>query len=221
MIELRSVRRTWRLDAVEVLALDGVSAAFSPGVATAIVGASGSGKSTLLHVAALLDTPSAGSVWLDGVEVSALSDNARSDIRLRRIGFVHQTYPLMAVLTPRQNVALPAVWAGVARDVASRRAAELLERVGLAAEADRDVRTLSGGQRQRVAIARALVNQPAVVYADEPTAALDSKSGERVLDVLFESVQAVNAALVVATHDMRVASRAGQLIRIDAGRVVT
>lgn len=216
--ELRDVSRTWQLDAVLVPALAGVTISFEAGRSVAIVGPSGSGKSTLLHVAALLDPPSAGAVWFEGRAVSSLGDDARSDLRLHRIGFVHQTYPMVSALSPLDNVALPAVYAGH-RD-AKQRAAELLSRVGLSALAGRDVRTLSGGERQRVALARALVNRPAVVFADEPTAALDAENGARVLDLLFEVTRDVGVALVIATHDPEVARRTDRIVRIEGGRLL-
>lgn len=220
MYTLRGVSRTWRLDAVDVPALAGVDATFPPGEAVAIVGPSGSGKSTLLHVAALLDEPTTGEVCFEGRVLSALGDDARSEFRLRRLGFVHQSYPMVGMLTPLENVVLPADYAGLPPAEAEARGRDLLARVGLSAMYDRDVRTLSGGERQRVAIARALVNRPAVVFADEPTAALDSTTGEQVLDVLFAVAREAGAALVVATHDPRVAVRADRLIRLDGGRVV-
>ncbi len=220
MYELRSVSRSWQLDRVVVPALVGVHARFEPGVATAVVGPSGSGKSTLLQVAALLDPPSEGGVWWETRCLSTLSDDARSDFRCRRLGFVHQVYPMVGTLTPLENVLLPALFAGAGRNQARARALDLLERVGLAALAGRDVRTLSGGERQRVAIARALVNQPLVVFADEPTAALDSATGELVLDLLFEAAREQGASLVIASHDERVARRAEALIHLDAGRRV-
>ncbi|MDP2311920.1 MAG: ABC transporter ATP-binding protein [Pseudomonadota bacterium] len=220
MYSLRGVSRSWQLDAVEIPALVDVSVAFAPGEATAVMGPSGSGKSTLLHVAALLDPPTRGGVWLDDQDISALGDDARSALRLRKLGFVHQTYPMMAVLTPRENVALPAIWAGMPRKAALERAGALLASVGLLAQCDRDVRTLSGGQRQRVAIARALVNRPVVVFADEPTAALDTTTGAAVLDLLFAAARDAGAALVLATHDPAVAARAHHLLRLDGGRMV-
>jgi ABC-type lipoprotein export system ATPase subunit len=221
MYTLRGLSKFWRMDVVEVPALQAVDVAFAPGQATAIVGPSGSGKSTLLHVAALLDSPSAGEVWFEGRCLSALSDDARSGFRLRRLGFVHQTYPMVVALTPLENVSLPAEYAGVPRAEARARGQALLDRVGLGGHAHRDVRTLSGGERQRVAIARALVNAPAVVFADEPTAALDTASGAQVLDVLFEAAQAEGVALVLATHDPGVAGRAHRVLRMDGGRVVS
>lgn len=219
MIRLEGVRRRFQLDAVWVEALVGVDVAFAAREVTAVVGPSGSGKSTLLHVAALLDPPDAGAVWMDDRKVSDLSDDARSALRLRKIGFVHQTYPMLGALTPRGNVALPAIWAGMPRRDAEARAFTLLERLGLGAHADREVRTLSGGERQRVAIARAVVNRPVVVYADEPSSALDSANGARILDLLFDVVREEGAALVIATHDMAVADRADRRVRIDGGRL--
>lgn len=218
MYALRQVSRVWKLDAVDVPALRDVTTEFGPGSATAVMGPSGSGKSTLLHVASLLDAPSSGEIQFEGRCLSTLNDDQRSAFRLRRIGFVHQTYPMISVLTPLENVMLPAQYAGTAD--ATTRSAMLLERVGLAALAHRDVRTLSGGERQRVAIARALVNGPAIVFADEPTAALDSATGKAVLDLLFAVARETGAALVLATHDAQVAARAERVIRLDGGRVV-
>ncbi len=220
MYRLEAVSRTWQLDEVEVPALIEVSAHFGPGESWAVLGPSGSGKSTLLQVAALLDPPSAGAVWWKEQELSALNDDARSAFRCRRLGFVHQVYPMVGTLTPLENVMLPALWAGVPRSDARARSRELLHEVGVGHLAERDVRTLSGGERQRVAIARALVNHPVLVFADEPTAALDSATGDRVLALLFELVCAQGAALVVASHDPRVAERAGRCIHLDAGRRV-
>lgn len=214
---LRDVSRTYLLDSVKVPALCACNVTFSPGEAVALVGPSGSGKSTLLHVASLLDVPSAGGVWYGDREVSALDDNARSDLRLNHLGFVHQTYPMVSALSPLENVALPARYAG--RADAAERARRLLEQVGLAKHAHRDVRTLSGGERQRVAIARALVNTPVVVFADEPTAALDAENGERVLDLLFGLVRQTGTRLVLATHDPGVAVRANRIVRLRGGMI--
>ncbi len=220
MFALRGVSRTWALGRVPVHALRDVSVEFPPGEATALVGPSGSGKSTLLAVSALLDPPTTGGVYLDERCLSALSDDERSDFRCRRLGYIHQTYPMVSALTPWENILLPAVLAGTSRREAADRADALLERVGLSALRNRDVRTLSGGERQRVAIARALVNQPIVVFADEPTAALDSETGRVVLDLLFGAAADAGAALVVATHDPGLAGRADRVVRLDGGRQV-
>ncbi len=220
MYALRGISRTWLLDAVEVHALRDVSVTFAPGSATAVMGPSGSGKSTMLHVAALLDPPSAGGVFHGERCISGEGDDARSMFRLKHLGFVHQTYPMVGALSPLENVMLPAQYAGMPDAEARSRGRELLARVGLAGRENQDVRTLSGGERQRVAIARALVNRPAVVFADEPTAALDTKTGAQVLDLLFGEARASGAALVVATHDSLVAARAEVQLRLDGGRVV-
>lgn len=214
---LRGVSRSWWLGEVEVRALEPCDVAFETGESTAVLGPSGSGKSTLLQVAALLDPPSSGEIWCGQREVSSLPDEARSRFRLRKIGFIHQSYPVVASLSPLDNVALPALFAGARRGEARARAQRLLVRVGIAELSQRPVRTLSGGERQRVAIARALINDPIVVFADEPTAALDSRTGDEVLDLLFEVVR--EATLVVASHDPRVAERAGRILQIDGGRV--
>lgn len=204
---------------VEVPALREVSVVFQPGRSTAVMGPSGSGKSTLLQVAALLDPPSTGGVWHDGRCLSALSDNARSEFRLRRIGFIHQTYPMVGALTALENIVLPALYAGVGRAAARERGQGLLARVGLGSFGDRSVRTLSGGERQRVAIARALINEPLVVFGDEPTAALDQETGETVLDLLFDVTRDQGCALVIATHDPTVAARADRVLRLRGGSV--
>lgn len=214
--ELRGVARSWWLGEVEVPALRPLDLVFEPGQATAIIGPSGSGKSTLLQVAALLDPPTAGGIWFEGRCLSELSDDDRSRFRLHALGFLHQRYPMVEALTPQENVELPARFAG-GRDVAAR-ARALLDAVGILPLADREVRTLSGGERQRVALARALVNRPVVLFADEPTAALDTATGERVLDLLFATAREQGAALVVASHDARVAERADVVVHLDGGR---
>ncbi|MCP4805965.1 MAG: ABC transporter ATP-binding protein [Proteobacteria bacterium] len=198
-------------------ALAPCDATFEVGSSTAVLGPSGSGKSTLLHVAALLDSPSSGGVWHGDDCVSGLDDDARSAFRLKHVGFVHQTYPMVSSLSALENVALPALFAGLSRDEARRNAGSLLADLGLGELGPRDVRTLSGGERQRVAIARALVNDPVVVFADEPTAALDTATGDLVLDLLFGAVG--SAALVVASHDERVADRADRVLRLKDGRL--
>jgi len=202
---------------VAVEALKPCDAVFEGGVSTALVGPSGSGKSTLLQVAALLDPPTSGGIWHAGRCLSEMGDAARSGFRLRHLGFIHQTYPVVAALTPLDNVALPAILAGASRRRARERARRLLDAMGIAALARRPVRALSGGERQRVAIARALINEPLVVFADEPTAALDQETGEEVLALLFDCTR--HAALVVASHDERVARRADRVLQIRAGQV--
>ncbi len=212
---LRRASRTWSLGDTDVEALAPCDVVFERGESTVLLGPSGSGKSTLLQVAALLDPPTTGGVWHDGRCLSEMSDDARSDFRLHHIGFIHQSYPMVASLNPVDNVALPAVFAGLSRRKAREKAISLLKAVGVDALAEREVRTLSGGERQRVAIARALVNDPVIVFADEPTATLDLRNGEGVLQVLFDATD--HAALVVASHDPRVADRTDRVLHIEDG----
>ncbi len=214
---LLDASRTWRLGEVAVPALRPCTVHFEPGVSTAVIGPSGSGKSTLLQVAALLDPPSTGGVWHRDRCLSDQPDRARSAFRLAHVGFVHQTYPLVGSLDALDNVALPALFAGASWSKARARAEARLDQVGLAELAGRRVDRLSGGERQRVAIARALVNDPVILFADEPTAALDLVAGERVLDLLFAVTG--QASLVVASHDARVAERADRVLRIADGQV--
>jgi len=188
--------------------------ALEPGAWISLVGPSGCGKTSLLMLLGLLDRPDAGRVWLDGEDVTAWSAAARARARLRRIGFVFQTHNLLDHLTARENVALPAWRAGGSRAAALRSADALLERFDLAPRAGTRAARLSTGEAQRTAIARALVNQPRVVLADEPTGSLDSANAARVLDSLAE-VTASGAALLVATHDPKVAARGRQVAMHD------
>ncbi|CAN5723961.1 ABC transporter ATP-binding protein [soil metagenome] len=196
-----------------------VSHAFTPGSVTAVVGPSGSGKSTLLNLLAGFDTPTAGEVWLDGDAVHALSERERSSLRLRRFGFVFQSFNLVAVLTAEQNVALPMGLAGVPTTLRRRRVAHLLARFGLERRGDHLPHRLSGGERQRVALARALANDPDVVFADEPTGALDTTTGALVMDALAD-VAADGRTVILVTHDRTLAERADERLTLRDGRVV-
>ncbi|MFT4234628.1 MAG: ABC transporter ATP-binding protein [Microbacterium sp.] len=217
------------------VALDGVSLALEAGESVAIMGPSGSGKSTLLHVLAGILAPDSGRVLLrstgdgrpsdgtaDGasVDVAALSDDARSALRLRRFGFVFQQGLLLPELTAIENVALPLLLTGVPRVEAEQRGGDGLTRLGIGGLGDRRIGQLSGGQAQRVAIARALVHHPQVVFADEPTGALDSRTADEVLDQLLRLTGVQGRALVVVTHDEHVASRCTRTIRLRDGRLV-
>src|SRR5688572_7279462 len=187
------------------------------GETVAIVGASGAGKSTLLALLAGLDEPSAGRVWLNGAELTALDEDGRAAVRARHVGFVFQSFHLVPSLTAIENVMLPLELAGKAG--AREAAAEVLSKVGLTPRREHYPRQLSGGEQQRVAIARAFVTRPAVLFADEPTGNLDSQTGERIIDLLFELNRASQTTLVVVTHDSKIAQRCGRTIRIDAGKV--
>jgi putative ABC transport system ATP-binding protein len=188
------------------------------GESVAIVGASGAGKSTLLALLAGLDEPSAGRVWLNGAELTALNEDGRAAVRARHVGFVFQSFHLVPSLTAIENVMLPLELAGLPN--ARNAAAEVLAQVNLTPRREHYPRQLSGGEQQRVAIARAFVTRPAVLFADEPTGNLDSVTGERIIDLLFELNRAVQTTLVVVTHDQAIAQRCGRIIRIEAGRLL-
>jgi putative ABC transport system ATP-binding protein len=216
-----------------VLAGHGLGCAFGPttvlhdvditldrGEIVAVMGASGSGKSTLLHVLAGLLRPDAGSVDLDGRRVDHLSDRERSELRLRRFGFVFQFGDLVPELSVVENVELPLRLTGVARRPARARALDILADLAVADVADRRVSEVSGGQAQRAAVARALVHSPAVVLADEPTGSLDTVTGELVLEALVRTARGVGTAVLLVTHEARVASWAGREIQLRDGCVV-
>ncbi|MBV6288113.1 ABC transporter ATP-binding protein [Pseudomonas aegrilactucae] len=189
------------------------------GDSLAIVGASGSGKSTLLGLLAGLDLPSAGSVALAGHDLGALDEDQRAKVRAEHVGFVFQSFQLLDSLNALENVMLPLELEG--RRDAREQAHALLERVGLGQRLSHSPRQLSGGEQQRVAIARAFAAHPAVLFADEPTGNLDSHTGERITDLLFELNKERGTTLVLVTHDERLAHRCGRLIRLDAGHLVT
>ena len=198
--------------------LDDVSFAVAAGETVAIVGASGAGKSTLLALLAGLDEPSAGGVWLEGIELSALDEDGRAAARARHVGFVFQSFHLVPSLTAHENVMLPLELAGRADARAAARA--VLQQVGLAPRLGHYPRQLSGGEQQRVAIARAFVTRPSVLFADEPTGNLDTATGGRVIELLFDLNSANGTTLVLVTHDRAIAGRCNRLIELDAGRLI-
>jgi putative ABC transport system ATP-binding protein len=182
-------------------------------------GPSGSGKTTLINLLGLLDRPDAGSLTLDGASVAALDENARADLRRDRFGFVFQTFNLVAVLTASENVEYPMMLKGVPPTTRRRHASELLSRVGLSEKGAVRPDLLSGGQRQRVAIARALANEPEVILADEPTASLDSKTADEVLDLMTRINEERRVAFVLSSHDPRVVARAQRVLTLEDGRL--
>jgi len=188
------------------------------GEAVAIVGASGSGKSTLLALLAGLDTPTAGTVELDGASLFELDEDARAELRGRAVGFVFQSFQLLPALTALENVMLPLELAG--RDDAESAAREILARVGLAERLHHYPKHLSGGEQQRVALARAFVVRPKLLLADEPTGSLDAESGEAVIGLLFQLNRESGTTLVLVTHDEHLASRCQRVVRLAAGRIV-
>ena len=198
--------------------LDDVSFAVGAGETVAVVGASGAGKSTLLALLAGLDEPSAGSVWLEGTELSALDEDGRAAARARHVGFVFQSFHLVPSLTAHENVMLPLELAG--RPDARGTAQGVLTQVGLGPRLGHYPRQLSGGEQQRVAIARAFVTRPSVLFADEPTGNLDTATGHRVIELLFDLNAANGTTLVLVTHDREIAARCGRLVELDAGRMV-
>jgi putative ABC transport system ATP-binding protein len=218
MIELSNIRKTYRQGGNEIHALDGIDLRVAPGEFVAIMGPSGSGKSTLLNVLGALDRPDTGRYRLARDEISALDDDAASDVRNRRIGFVFQSFHLLPRLTVLENVLLPQRYARHADPGAAERAVALLERIGLGQRIGHLPGQLSGGQLQRAAIARALLNQPALLLADEPTGNLDSRSAADVLELLRE-LHAGGQTLVLVTHDPAIAAGAQRTIHLRDGRI--
>jgi putative ABC transport system ATP-binding protein len=198
--------------------VDDVSFGVERGQSLAIVGPSGSGKSTLLAILAGLDTPTRGSVFLNGTELNTLDEDGRAAARARHVGFVFQSFHLIASLTALENVMLPLELAGERDAAASARAA--LEAVGLASRVAHYPRQLSGGEQQRVALARAFVGQPDILFADEPTGNLDSATGARVAELLFGLNRAAHTTLVLVTHERDLARRCDRVLELDAGRLV-
>ncbi len=218
MIRVEDLWRTYRMGDHELHALRAVNETIADGEHVAIMGPSGSGKSTLLNVIGCLDSPTRGRYWLDGEDVAGLSDEALAEIRLRRIGFIFQSFHLIPRLSARDNVALPLVFAGVPPAERRARADRALETVGLADRAGHRPNELSGGQKQRVAIARATILGPRLLLADEPTGNLDSRSGAQVLDVLG-ALHREGRTLLVVTHDPAVARRADRVIVLRDGEI--
>jgi putative ABC transport system ATP-binding protein len=219
MIELRDVTKVYRSGRREVPSLRGVTLTVAAGEFVVIMGPSGSGKSTLLHLMGGLDTPTTGDVLLDGVDLAALSDRERSQLRLRRIGFVFQFFNLLPTLTAAENVALPLMLAGQSKPRALGPARAWLERLGLPARADHYPEELSGGEMQRVAVARALVTGPELLLCDEPTGSLDSTAGDEILELLSTLPEAGRRAVVLVTHDPRAAAAGDRVISLRDGRV--
>jgi putative ABC transport system ATP-binding protein len=219
ILDGRGLARTYWLGATPVKALDGVDITIRRGEFVVLQGPSGSGKTTLINLLGLLDRPDGGSLDLDGASVGALDENSRADLRRDRFGFVFQSFNLIAVLTAAENVEYPMLLKGVPPGARKLRAAELLAQVGLSGKADVRPDLLSGGQRQRVAIARALANEPEVILADEPTASLDTRTADDVLDLMSRINEERGVAFILSSHDPRVVARARRVITLSDGRI--
>lgn len=219
VIRMRGLKKFYPLGKEGVWALRGIDLEIARGELVAILGPSGSGKSTLMHILGCLDVPTEGQYWLNGCEVSGLSDRELARLRNREIGFVFQTFHLLPRYTALENVALPLVYAGVPRREREKRAQAVLEAVGLGDRLHHRPNELSGGQRQRVAIARALVNQPALLLADEPTGNLDSATSEEIMR-LFLQLHAQGHTVVIVTHEPDIAAYAHRQIVLRDGKIV-
>lgn len=217
ILQARALTRRVKLGEDELTILDDVSFAISEGESVAIVGASGSGKSTLLSLLAGLDVPSEGDVDLVGESLAALDEDGRAQLRGRHVGFVFQSFQLLPSLTALENVMLPLELAG--RADAESAARQVLAQVGLADRLRSYPRQLSGGEQQRVALARAFVTRPKVLFADEPTGNLDTRTGSAIIDLLFDLNAQSGTTLILVTHDVGLAARCGRTLRIDAGRL--
>jgi putative ABC transport system ATP-binding protein len=218
VIQALNLQRAYPMAGEAVLALRGIDLLIRRNEYVAIMGPSGSGKSTLMNLLGCLDTPTNGEYWLNGQEVSRMSDEALARVRNREIGFVFQTFNLLPRATALHNVELPLIYAGVPAPERTRRARQALERVGLAQRASHRPSELSGGQRQRVAIARALVNRPSLLLADEPTGNLDSTTSDEIMKV-FADLQTQGQTIVVVTHEPSIAACAQRLVVLRDGRV--
>ena len=219
LIKLEDIRRYYTVGTEVVHALNGVSFEVTKGEWVAIIGQSGSGKSTLMNVLGCLDTPTAGRYWLNGKDVSHMSDNELADIRNREIGFVFQTFQLLPRETALGNVELPLIYRGLRAKQRRERARAALDQVGLSNRVTHRPNELSGGQRQRVAIARALVTEPSLLLADEPTGNLDSATGLEIIG-LFEQLHRAGHTICLVTHEATLAARCPRAIRISDGLIV-
>lgn len=218
IIDIRNMYKIYNPGENEVRALDGVSLAVYKGEFVAIVGHSGSGKSTLMNMIGCLDTPTSGTYFLNGQDVSALSDNALSAIRNEQIGFIFQSFNLIKNLNALENVELPLIYRGLPAGKRRLLALEALERVGLASRMDHRPNQMSGGQQQRVAVARAIAAHPPLILADEPTGNLDTKAGAKVFEII-RALHAEGNTIVLITHDEGLARKAQRIVRITDGKI--
>jgi putative ABC transport system ATP-binding protein len=220
VISVKDLKKTYIMGLTQVNALQSVTIDISKNEYVALMGPSGSGKSTLMNLLGCLDTPSSGEYWLNGTNVSSMSDGELAEVRNKEIGFVFQTFNLLPRLSALENVALPLVYAGMSKSNRLERAEEVLKAVGLADRMDHKPNELSGGQRQRVAIARALVNKPSIILADEPTGNLDSKTSIEIMGIL-EEIHNQGNTIILVTHEADIAEHAHRIVRLRDGLVET
>ena len=218
LVEIKDVCKVYNPGENEVRALDHVSLTIDEQEFVAIIGHSGSGKSTLMNMLGCLDVPTSGEYWLHGQDVSALSDDALSDIRNREIGFIFQGFNLIPNLTALENVELPLIYRGVSKSVREELSVEALKKVGLEHRMDHKPSEMSGGQQQRVAIARAIAQAPPVILADEPTGNLDSNSTKEIMDIL-KGLHKEGRTVILITHDNEIAAQAKRVIKIKDGKI--
>jgi len=220
IIEIKGVTKTYDQKTMPVHALNGIDLTFQEGEFASIVGPSGSGKTTLLNILGGLDDPTGGVVIIDGVHLTSLSGSNKTLFRMRNIGFVFQSFNLIPVLTVAENIEFIMQLQGIPKEIREKRTTELIEAVGLADKRNSRPNKLSGGQQQRVAVARALASKPKFILADEPTANLDSKSAENLLDIMGKLNKEENITFIFSTHDIRVMNKARRIITIEDGKVI-
>lgn len=220
IIEIKGITKIYDIKTMPFQALNGIDLTFSQGEFVAIVGPSGSGKTTLLNMIGGLDSPTNGVVIIDGVNITQLSEWKKTDFRMKNIGFVFQSYNLIPVLTAKENIEFIMQLQGTNKEVIENRALELLDAVGLNNKINSRPNKLSGGEQQRVAVARALASKPKFILADEPTANLDSKSTENLLDIMEKMNKEENITFIFSTHDARVMKKARRIITIEDGKVM-
>ncbi len=220
MIRLENITKIYQMGDVEVRALDGVSIHIKPHEFVSIIGPSGSGKSTLMNMIGCLDVPTDGRYWIDGIEGSKMADNQLADLRNKKIGFIFQQYNLLPKLSAFENVELPLIYRGIPVDERDKMAKKALAKVGLADKIHHKPTELSGGQQQRVSVARALCANPSLILADEPTGALDSKSGIEIMQMLHDLHEDGNTVVII-THDLNIAKQAERIITIRDGKITS
>lgn len=220
MIRMENITKIYKMGENDVRALDDVSLHIKPHEFVSIIGPSGSGKSTLMNMIGCLDVPTSGRYWIDGIEVSQMKDNQLADLRNQKLGFIFQQYNLLTKLSAMENVELPLIYRGIPTAKREKMAMEALRRVGLEDKASHKPTELSGGQQQRVSIARALCSRPSLILADEPTGALDSKSGVEIMQMMHELYNEGNTIIII-THDLNIAKQAERIVTIKDGKIVS